>query len=217
MDMKKIYPLLLLLLSALNFAACDIYVDDPYYDERGTDRSRASIISGQWKGDFGMFYSARHPHTGQWQQFDADYSHIIFYSDYYGARSGTGKQVDFYRYGPYEYQYHAFYWEVRGGTLLINYPHDPNLNVEIYDYSLTPYNFRGRINGSNFVFNLTKLSHWNRWNHFSGNYMFGEFDAWSWPSYNAPQRNLPGFTPKAAPSVGQRIVNGRRAGSPALQ
>lgn len=211
MDMKKFYPLLLLLFAAFSFSACDIYLDDPYYEgDGGSDRSRAYTISGQWRGDFGMFYSAQDPYTGQWRQFDADYSHIVFYSDYYGARSGTGKQVDYYRFGPYEYQYHAFYWEVRGGVLYIDYPHDRNLNVSIYDYSLTSYNFRGRINGSNFVFNLSKLSNWNRWHYFVGDYMFGEFGDWSWGSYYAPQRNLPGVERTRSTSSPLNIVNGRR-------
>lgn len=206
--MKKLFPLFLLLLSALSFGACDIYVDDPYY-EGGYhgDRSRSQTISGQWQGDFGMFYRAENPYTRNWEQFDADYSYVVFHSDYYGARSGTGKQVDFYRYGPYEYQYHAFRWEVNRGVLYIDYPHDRNLNVEIYDYALTPYNFRGRINGSNFVFNLTKLNNWNRWHYFTGNYMNGELNSWNWRPFYAPKTRAAEADTPTAPLA---IEHGRR-------
>lgn len=213
-DMKKIFPLLLLLLSAVNFVACDIYIDDPYgYDhsyDRPSDRARAAVISGQWRGDFGMFYSARHPYTGEWQRFEADESYVVFYSNGYAARSGKGKQIDFYRSGPYEYQYHAFYWELRNGVLYLDYPHDRNLNVEIYDYSLTAYDFRGRINGSNFVFHLSKLVNWNQWHRYTGDYMFGE--APSAPGYYAPARQA-GELPlnESADAKAWSIRNGRRS------
>ena len=104
--MKRIYSLFwalpVLLVAALSFASC---VYDPYYDGDGYDpynpyypynpgtgdRGRAQTISGEWQGDFGMFYQVVNPITGQKVQFDSRNSYVLFQPNYYGARSGWGK------------------------------------------------------------------------------------------------------------------------------
>lgn len=187
--------LFLLTVSVITLNACDVYIENDDYNHH-TDRQRANIISGQWKGDFGMFYKARHPRTGEWIHFDADYSNIRFYSDYQGARSGWGKQVDFYRNGPYRYQYYHFNWSVRGGVLYLVYPYDASLNVEIHDYYLDRSVFTGRIGYSNFKFKLFKLMNFNDWNSFNGNYSFAPYDDWVWSDGNyAPKKSITPFAP----------------------
>lgn len=113
--MKRIYSLLwalpVLLVSALFLTSC---VYDPYYDEGRVidnyynnsnydgygDRGRARVVSGEWQGDFGMFYAVVNPITGQSVQFDSRNSYVLFQPNYYGASAGWGKQIDFYEYGP---------------------------------------------------------------------------------------------------------------------
>lgn len=176
------------------------------------------VIAGQWRGDFGMFYKTRHPRTGEWFRFDAEYSNVRFYSDYHGARSGWGKQVDVYRHGPYAQQYYSFNWTVRNRVLYLEYPHDPDLNVAIYDYYLDHTVFTGRMGDSNFNFKLFKLSNYNDWHLFTGNYSFSPYENWTWNSGSYTQKqNLgetgentvphPSVTTDAAPL---RIVRGHK-------
>ena len=208
--MKKIYSLLsammIFAVSLFALASCEMYVNDYDYDPYGGgDRGRASVITGQWQGDFGMYYSVQHPYTGQLVTFDANYSYVQFYSDYYGARSGWGKQIDFYRTGPYQYQYYQFYWEVRNGVLYLTYPQDHNLDVAIYDYYLDNQYFTGRMGTSNFQFRLSKLSY-NYWNSYSGNYMYGVYDSWSWGTpYYSPKRQMEGV--ETAPAANNAAAN----------
>lgn len=214
--MKKIYAKLLGLVligfSLFGFAACEFYVnDDPYYPHGGGDRQRANVISGEWEGNFGMFYTIANPYTRQATTFDASYSYVRFLSSYPGARTGTGQQIDFYRSGPYEYQYYRFVWEVRGGVLYLSYPQDHNLDVAIYDYYLTDRYFSGRMGNSNFSFQLARLSY-NQWGRFSGDYMYGMYDSWDWGGYYSPKRQLEGLNvpPKANTSAPEILSRGRK-------
>lgn len=185
----KAYAALFLLMGLFSFVACEVHVgDDDYY---GGDQSRAYTLSGQWKGDFGMFYATPHPVTGQMMQFDATYTNIIFYPQYSGARYGYGKQVDYYNYGPYAYQYYYFQWEVRNRNIYITYPQDPNLNVVIYDYYLDNYTFTGRMGESRYQFRLNALRGYDLWDSFNGNYYYGPNSGWSWGGYYSQGMNLP--------------------------
>ena len=84
--MKKIYSSLMMiavaLFTAFTFSSCDDDVEE------------AMILSGEWTGDFGMYYEYRNPYTGQWMDFDADYTNLVFYPAYEYATHGTGQQVD---------------------------------------------------------------------------------------------------------------------------
>ena len=59
--MKRLFTLLALALP-LVLASCD--GDNDYYEAR--------VLSGQWTGDMGMYYSETNPYTGQTVYFDAD-------------------------------------------------------------------------------------------------------------------------------------------------
>ncbi len=195
--MKRIYSLLwalpVLLVSALFLTSC---VYDPYYDEGRVidnyynnsnydgygDRGRARVVSGEWQGDFGMFYAVVNPITGQSVQFDSRNSYVLFQPNYYGASAGWGKQIDFYENGPLSRRYHRFYWEVRNGVLYLSYPSDHKLDVAIYDYYLSNSLFTGRAGDSNFRFSLRNLS-FTGWNTYSGDYYDYDNVAWSWSAY----------------------------------
>ncbi len=214
-SLSPFLALFLLVGTLFSLAACEIYVDDPYdpynpYNPGGGsgDRQRANVISGEWQGDFGMYYTAIHPISGKAVTFEAAYSYLLVQNDYAGARRGVGKQIDFYRTGPYEYQYYLFYWEVRNGVLYLTYPQDSNLNVAIYDYYLSNSIFTGRVGNSGFRFRLTSLRY-NNWGAFSGNYMFGNYNNWTWGNGYTQKRSLESAsaTPDAA---SLHIVRGHR-------
>jgi hypothetical protein len=169
--MKRFYgnlmSVLTVVMSLTLFASCD---DDLY---------QARVLSGEWSGDFGMYYEMRNPKTGQWYSFDAYETNLVFYPyDEYSA-SGTGRQVDYYRDGPYTYQYYEFEWDVRNGVIYLHYPYDPELNVSIRDYRMNNRSFSGWI--GNVRFELYKLRdfYWNDY-YGSGGYGYGWYDGWYW-------------------------------------
>lgn len=159
----------------LSFSSCELYIDNEY----DGDRVRSNIIAGEWQGDFGMYYTAVNPYTQRATQFDATHSYILFQSDYWNARRGTGKQIDFYNYGPLRQRYHHFVWEVIGRVLYLNYPGEPALNVRIYDYELNNRYFTGYAGDSRFQFNLRKLNY-SLWGNYGLSDFNDPFDAWSW-------------------------------------
>jgi hypothetical protein len=170
--MKKFYSNLMMmavaLFSVVTFTSCDEDIDE------------AMILSGEWSGDFGMYYEAQHPRTGRWYAFDAEYTNLKFYQyDEYSTR-GYGKQVDFYREGPYAYQYYDFYWEVRNGIIYLDYPYDPELNVAIRDYRLNYSKFSGWIGDVHFE--LYKLRDFY-WDSYDGYYGCGWSDGWYWDDF----------------------------------
>lgn len=195
----KAYASLFLLMGLFSFVACEVYVgDDDYYG----DHNRAYTLSGQWKGDFGMFYAVPNPATGQMVQFDATYTNIIFYPQYSGARYGYGKQVDYYNHGPYAYQYYYFKWEVRNRDIYITYPQDPNLNVVIYDYYLDNYTFTGYMGDSRYRFRLNALRSYDLWDSFRGDYFFGPNSDWSWGTHYSQ-----GMSPSSFDSLTFSVVS----------
>ena len=191
--MKKIYSfpafLVMLVIAAMSFSACDIYIDneyDPYYPNGRGDRGRANVIAGEWQGDFGMFYTAVNPYTQRGVQFDASHTYILFQNEYLDARRGTGKQIDFYNYGPLRQRYHRFLWEVRNGVLYLSYPGEPALNVTIYDYALSNTYFTGYAGDSRFRFSLRKLNY-GYWGNYALNDFDSPFDEWSWNGLRSVQ------------------------------
>ncbi len=176
--MKRIYNYLLsaavLTLSALTLTSCDDDVD------------MAMTLSGEWTGDFGMYYGIEDRRTGQWIEFDADRTDLVFYPDHDYATHGEGKQVDFYSYGPYRYQYYYFYWEVRNGVLYMDYPYDSNLNVAISDYRMSDRLFSGRIGNTKFT--LYKIKGYYDWGNYHGDY-YGDYDDGYWYDYYSKSRD----------------------------
>ena len=165
---SKIMMMAVALLSVVTFTSCDEDVDE------------AMILSGEWSGDFGMYYDYRDERTGRWYTFEADYTNLVLYPHHEYATYGTGKQIDYYSYGPYAYQYYYFDWEVRNGVIYFDYPYDPNLNMAIREYRLSSNVFSGWVGDVHFE--LYKLRDFY-WGDYGGYYGYGWSDGWYGDGY----------------------------------
>ncbi|MCQ2147878.1 MAG: hypothetical protein MJZ16_10220 [Bacteroidales bacterium] len=135
--------------SVFAFAACDI------------DTAQSVVLSGNWQGDFGMFYTYRV--GGRTYRFDSYDTELVFYPKYDYATYGYGKEIDYYEYGPYEYQVYYFNWEIVDGIVYLDYPSDHNLSTAISDYQMTNCSFSGYFGDSDSRFNLTKVYDYYEW------------------------------------------------------
>lgn len=170
---------LLCLCSTMLFTSCDL---DEMHDH---DQSMA--LSGQWTGDFGMFYT--YDVRGHRTQFDSYDTDIVFYPEYDGAHYGWGKQVDYYDRGPYEYIYHQIEWQIRNGIVYVNYPHDPDMNCTIRDYRMTNDYFSGYIGDSSTRFNLRKIVDYYDWTPYVDTYSCGNRRDWNSGYYYVKAQN----------------------------
>lgn len=140
-------------LMSLSFTSCDRDVDE------------AMALSGQWRGDFGMYYFDRF--GNRWDSYDTD---IVFYPEYEYATHGYGKQVDYYDRGPYRNVYYYFNWNIRNGVIYLTYPRAHDLDAAIYDYRLNERYFSGWFGEGSERFKLYKLTgfyDWNCYTHYS--------------------------------------------------
>ena len=117
---------IIFIMSAFVFTSC--------FDRMDVDQSMA--LSGQWKGDFGMFYDYIDGH-GRRYTFESYNTYLTFIPAYSHANYGRGTQVDYYDYGPYEYQYYKFSWSVENGYIYLSYDYDHELDVRISNYRMT--------------------------------------------------------------------------------
>lgn len=195
--MKRLYKYMsmFLLLAAGIFASCD------------SDTNRAVTLSGEWRGNFGMYYD--YNYRGTLVTFDSYDTYIVFYPDYNYASHGWGKQVDYYDYGPYEYQYHRFLWTVEGGVVYLRYPHEPELDTSIADYRLSNYSFTGYFTNANSRFVLYKLSSFYDWDDYTGDYNY--YGRPGWDEYYVKSRAAADSVPDvAAPVQGSIVRHGNR-------
>ena len=84
--MKRIFTLMnltMLMTASLMMTSC---MDD--------DTAESITLSGQWTGNFGMFYD--YEYRGQIYTFNSYDTDIVFYPDYNYATHGYGYEVDFY-------------------------------------------------------------------------------------------------------------------------
>jgi len=155
------------LASVFAFASCDL------------DTTQSMVLSGNWEGDFGMYYTYKI--GGKYYTFNSYDSEIVFYPDYDYATYGYGKEIDYYDYGPYEYQIYYFNWEIVDGVVYLDYPYDNDLSTSIYDYSMTNYSFSGYFGDSDSRFNLRKVYDYYDWTPSVGinsSYSYGYRDNW---------------------------------------
>lgn len=136
------------------------------------DYQQSKALSGEWTGDFGMYYS----YNGRY--FDADYTDVVFYPARYGATYGYGKQVDWYSWGPYEYIYHKFDWQLVDGVVELRYYSDSNLNTFIRDYKMTNDYFEGYFGNSSDRFRLRKIVDHYDWTPYVNTYSYGDRRDW---------------------------------------
>lgn len=147
------------------------------------DNKIAFRLDGEWRGDFGMNYTIER--NGRLYTFDSFDTYLVFYNDgVMYSTHGWGKQVDYYDYGPYAYQYYRFYWRIRDGKIYLDYPYDPELNTVIYDYRISFGHFTGWFDNSDVRFDLRKLDDTSYdWEYYRGDYIYGYNNAWSWGGY----------------------------------
>ena len=167
--MKKIYTYILMAFVAF-FAATFVSC------ERDPDVDGAMVLSGEWTGDLGMYYS------DGFYEYDAEYSDIRFIPDYNYATHGTGEEVDYFNryYCPIRYQSFYFEWEIRNGAIYLYFPYNRQLDVTIYDYYLTTSYFSGRMGDSSTTFRLRKLVDYYDWYLYdrSSYYGYGYWDSY---------------------------------------
>ncbi len=149
----KIATALISLCIASLFTSCQL--DD--------DEEKSTIITGEWWGDFGMFYDYNCHTCNSIHTYYADETRLVFYPSHDYSTHGYGYQKDYYQHGPYKYQYYYFYWEIEDGVLYMDYPHDNYLNAEIYNYHMSDYVFEGRIGEDGDPFCLHKVADISDW------------------------------------------------------
>lgn len=171
MKTKNIFSVLFAaVMSLVAFTSCD-YNNDPFrgddynrgYTNQGfsQDRNESMTLSGQWTGNYGMFYT--YTQYGYSTTYDSYKSDVIFNPDYSGATRGWGREVDWYNHGPYSVIQHKFYWEVRNGIVYLSYPSDSRLNCSIRDYCMTDYKFTGYFSNGYSRFTMSKISDYYDW------------------------------------------------------
>lgn len=169
--MKKFFVAFSVAAAALvSFTSCD------------PDESRGMDLSGEWKGNFGMYYEVTCRIHGV-DRFYADQTYIKFlpYENTYAA--GTGYQVDYYYNpdSPYDEVYHYFRWQIDYGQIRLYYRDEAEWDTTIRDYSLSHNYFSGYFDYSDSAFKLAKLSdfHWSYYDDYwnSGYY---EHDRYGW-------------------------------------
>lgn len=122
------------------------------------DERTANVISGEWQGDWGMWYEDE---IGRIHY--ATDTYIKFIPDYSGATHGYGYQEDYYSRGRYRYLWYKFNWSVKDGILYLSYPYDPELDTYIRDYKLSNDYFVGYFDESNSRFRMSKLVDYYEW------------------------------------------------------
>ncbi len=167
--MKNWMMMLIMIMTASAMTSCD------------EDQKLAFKLDGEWRGDFGMNYTI--DYRGRQYTFDSYDTYLVFYNDGIVASHGWGKQVDYYDYGPYEYQYYRFNWRIRDGIIHITYPHNPELEVTIYDYRMSYSHFTGWFGNSDISFDLRKLTGDYDWDYYCNDYSYYSRTGWSYGNY----------------------------------
>lgn len=165
--------LLAVMMSSFMMTSCD------------EDRIDARYLSGEWQGDFKMYYD--YEYKGRVYTFYSYDTDIIFYPSSFNSTHGTGKQVDYYREGPYKYMYYYFNWSVRNGVIYFDYPYDPEYNISIDRYYVDDTVFKGRFPYTGNTFRLYKLydydwAYYDRYGYYYGDYYDGWYNGY-YPYY----------------------------------
>ena len=194
----------ILLISAFAFISCDDF----------EDINQSMALSGDWRGDFGMYYNYVDG-RGRHYTFDSYDTRITFIPAYSQARHGRGTQVDYYNYGPYEYQYYKFSWEINNGSLYLTYDYDPELDTRISNYRMTNDYFSGTFSESGTSFRMRKLVDYYNWTPYVNSYGYWDRDNWGYYyPYFAPATRSDVEQPEDSTSnVGEVVGRGRRSTS----
>lgn len=195
---------ILIMMSAFAFTSC--------VDPEDTDQSM--VLSGEWRGDFGMFYDYIDRY-GRRYTFDSYDTRLTFIPAYSYASHGRGTQVDYYDDGPYEYQYYKFSWSVRNGNIYLTYDYDPDLNTRISNYRMTSDYFSGVFASSGTTFRLYKIADYYNWTPYVN--IYGYSDRYDWEYgylYDMPYSRSSNAQPSDSTSnAGEVVGRGRRSTS----
>lgn len=169
----KFIGLVVALVTCVGFTSCE-------WDE---DAYESSVITGEWEGDFGMFYDWYCRRCRDYHTYYAEESRVKFFPDHSGATHGYGYQTDFYMEGPYRHQNYYFEWELIDGVLSLYYPYDSNLDVDIFKYHMTRNTFSGRFGHDGEHFSLYKVTDYYDWSPFYDDDCYYYYDErYSWHS-----------------------------------
>lgn len=157
---------------ACTLTSCEVEFYDGYNSSSSMDYQQSKALSGEWTGNFGMYYKWNN------RYFDADRTDVVFYPKYYGATYGEGKQVDWYAYGPYEYIYHSFKWQLVDGVVELRYYSDRSLDTFIRDYRMTNDWFEGYFGNSSDRFRMRKIYDHYDWTPYVNTYSYGDRRDW---------------------------------------
>lgn len=177
MTMKRFFGMMTtLVMTALTFTSC-----------RDEDVDTSMVLSGDWYGDFGMYYEYQY-RNGDIEIFDSYDTDISFYPDYDYATHGYGYQVDYYKYGPYRKIYHSFEWRVSNNNIYITYPKDHFYDATIYEYRMTRYYFTGYFDTGSSPFKLEKYNDYYDWNPYWNDYGRDGYGYYWYDGWYAPTR-----------------------------
>ena len=192
---------IILMMSAFAFTSC---VDME-------DTSQSMVLSGEWRGDFGMYYTYVDG-RGRHYTFDSYDTRLTFIPAYAHALHGRGTQVDYYEYGPYVYQYYKFSWSVNNGNIYLTYDYDHELDTRISNYRMTNDYFSGTFASSGTSFRLYKIADYYNWTPYVNIYGYGPRNDWygDYPYY-APYSRSNGEEPQDSTSAtGYVLSRGRK-------
>lgn len=148
------------------------------------DQITSNILSGDWEGDFGMYYEYAYGHrVYTFESYDTELS---FFPEYDYAKFGYGYQVDYYDFGPYEKIYHYFRWNVDHQNIYLTYKDEVDLNTVIRRYKMSNDKFTGYFGDSQSKFCLFKMADYYNWDTYDdcGDYYY--YDRYDWYGRWAP-------------------------------
>lgn len=125
------------------------------------DQDLAINMAGEWRGDFGVYYTEVDRY-GREYTYRATDTFLRFVPDHTYATYGTGTEVDYYdETCRYECGYYQFRWEVRNGSIYMEYRDAPDMNVRIDRYRMDASRFSGRVGNTDFC--LYKIADYYDW------------------------------------------------------
>lgn len=170
------------------------------------DTNQSMVLSGEWRGDFGMYYT--YVERGRTYTFDSYNTYIRFIPDHSYASYGTGTQVDYYDYGPYEYQYYHFTWSINNGVIYLSYDYDHMLDTRISNYHMTNDYFAGTFPASNTTFRLYKMVDYYSWTPYVNIYGYGS--RYDWDNYSPFTRSTDEQVADSTSNTGHVLSRGRK-------
>lgn len=175
------------------------------------DTSQSMALSGEWRGDFGMYYTYVDG-RGRHYTFDSYDTRLTFIPAYAHALHGRGTQVDYYEYGPYEYQYYKFSWSVNNGNIYLTYDYDHELDTRISNYRMTNDFFSGTFASSGTSFRLCKIADYYNWTPYVNIYGYDSRDDWydNYPYYAPYSRSNGEESQDSTNATGYVLSRGRK-------